>query len=166
MGGTSPGVLTRGRALDVCWAAERGFDSNARAPSAARRWAGSSLRRAVAAPRDAEPVADAELVVSELVTNAIRSGAGSIRVSLQLHQGELEVDVADNGPGWPRLVRPGEQDAHGRGLILVDALADRWRSEPVDGGGKHVLVTIAVPAEFTRSLPCDRRSEGDAEREG
>lgn len=109
---------------------------------------------------------DAELVVSELVTNAVRAGARTVQVALDLHRGVLELDVTDDGPGWPRLVRPGERDPRGRGLVLVDALADRWRAKRVDSGGKRVGVTIAVPAQLTRSVPCDRPSESVAEHEG
>jgi anti-sigma regulatory factor (Ser/Thr protein kinase) len=140
----------------VCWAAERRFVSEARTPSAAREFVSSQLRRLLGPVPDGEPVDDAELVVSELVTNAVRAGAGTVRVGLSVHHGELQVDVTDDGPGWPRLVRPGEQDPRGRGLVLVDALADRWRAERIEGGGKRVRVTVAVPAEFTRTLRCDR----------
>jgi len=93
------------------------------------------------------------------------AGAGTVRVALRLHHGELEVAVADDGPGWPTLMRPGEHDAHGRGLVMVDALAESWRTERIDSGGKRVRVTIAVADEFTRSLRCDRPRAGAAERE-
>jgi len=149
----------------VCWAAERDFPSEARTPGAARQFLSSQLLRLLAPLRDAEAIHDAELVVSELVTNAVRAGAGTVRVALRLHHGELEVAVADDGPGWPTLMRPGEQDAHGRGLVLVDALAESWRTERIDSGGKRVRVTIAVADEFTRSLRCDRPRSGAAERE-
>lgn len=145
----------------MCWVAEQGFDSDARAPSVARQFASSALLQLVSPEGDCPPIDDAELVISELVTNSVRSGAGTVHLAVRLHHGALEVDVADDGPGWPRLVRAGERDTNGRGLVLVDALAQHWQAERIDSGGKRVRVTIAVPADFTRSLECDRpRSAG------
>jgi len=150
----------------VCWAAERSFASDARTPSAARQFVSSHLLDLLGPLDGVDAAGDAELVVSELATNAVRSGAATVGVGLRLHHGELELEVADDGPGWPRLVRAGAQEPHGRGLLLVDALADQWRAERTDGGGKRVLVMIAIPAELTRSLPCNRPGAGVAQREG
>lgn len=147
----------------MCWASERGFDSEARAPGAARQFVGSALLGLLSPLGDTEVFADAELVVSELVTNSVRSGAATVRVSLELHHGELELDVTDDGPGWPTLVRPDAHETHGRGLVLVDALAERWRAEPIESGGKRVRVTLAVPPEITLSLEC-RRPRTDRDR--
>jgi anti-sigma regulatory factor (Ser/Thr protein kinase) len=141
----------------VCWATERGFDSEARTPSAARQFVGSALLRLLPPLGETEAIADAELVVSELVTNSVRSGAATVRVALELHHGELEVNVADDGPGWPTLVRRDAHEAHGRGLVLVDALAERWHAEPIETGGKRVRVMLAVPQEVTLALLCNRR---------
>lgn len=149
----------------MCWAAQEGFDSDARTPGAARQFVGAQLRWLVGPVRDAEPIDDVELVVSELVTNAVRAGAETVLVRVRVHHGELELDVTDDGPGWPRLVQPGEQDPHGRGLVLVDALADHWHAERLDGGGKRVTVVIGLPTEFTRSLQCERPRAGLAERQ-
>lgn len=149
----------------MCWAAERSFASDARTPGAARQFVSSQLPDLLGPLDELDLAADAELVVSELVTNAVQAGAETVDVGLRLHHGELEIEVADDGPGWPLLVRPGEQEAHGRGLVLVDALAHRWRTERIESGGKRVLVTIAVPPELTRGLRCDRPSAG-AQRQG
>ncbi|PZS35967.1 MAG: hypothetical protein DLM58_02735 [Pseudonocardiales bacterium] len=53
-------------------------------------------------------------------------------------------------------MRPSAQDAHGRGLVLVDALAQQWQAEPIENGGKTVRVTLVVPADITSSLECRR----------
>lgn len=140
----------------MCWATERGFDSEARAPSAARQFVGSALLRLLPPRAETGAIADAELVVSELVTNAVRSGALTVRVALELHHGHLDLAVADDGPGWPTLVRPTVDDVRGRGLVLVDALAEQWTAEAIETGGKRVLVTLAVPADFTSSLDCHK----------
>jgi serine/threonine-protein kinase RsbW len=82
---------------------------------------------------DAETV---ELVVSELVTNAVvhsKSGApgGTVTVALCPGPGGVMVQVRDDGgPSEPRLTGvaadTGIGAEHGYGLVLVDALADRW----------------------------------------
>jgi anti-sigma regulatory factor (Ser/Thr protein kinase) len=71
----------------------------------------------------------AELIVTELVTNAVEHGPGG-PVSLALDTGGHGVrgQVADPGPGIRRhelaAQRPGDEG--GRGLFLVDALSDEW----------------------------------------
>jgi two-component sensor histidine kinase len=145
----------------VCWATEQGFEGEARTPSAAREFVGSSLLRLLPSLGETEAIADVELVISELVTNAVRSGAATVRVLLELHHGELDLDVADDGPGWPTLLRPDAHRAHGRGLVLVDALAARWQAELIDTGGKRVRVTLPVPPEITQMLPCERAGTDD-----
>lgn len=77
-----------------------------------------------------------QLVVSELVTNAIvhsKSGApgGTVTVALCPGPGGVLVQVRDDGgPSEPRLTgvaaEGGNGAEHGYGLLLVDALADRW----------------------------------------
>jgi anti-sigma regulatory factor (Ser/Thr protein kinase) len=71
----------------------------------------------------------AELIVTELVTNAVIHGPGG-PVSLVLDFGGYGVrgHVADPGPGIPgqRLVRRRATEEGGRGLFLVDALSDGW----------------------------------------
>jgi len=85
-------------------------------------------------------VDDAVLIVSELVTNAVRFGR-SVRLVLHaIQQGArraLRIEVSDQGPGLPAAVTggvlPDEECCHGRGLPLIDLLADRWGAERGDG---------------------------------
>jgi anti-sigma regulatory factor (Ser/Thr protein kinase) len=73
------------------------------------------------------------LSVSELATNAIRhtpSGAGG-RFTIQLTAADhrIRADVTNDGATGsdPRLgSEPGTESEHGRGLLLIDAVADRW----------------------------------------
>lgn len=95
----------------------------------------------------AEVVEAAELVVSELVTNAARHSEDALVVSLSCRDRVLRVEVSDTSHRLPAL--PGDDDrddeaTSGRGLLLVDALADRWgvRSE---GLGKHVWAEFDLP---------------------
>ncbi|KUL22710.1 SpoIIE family protein phosphatase [Streptomyces regalis] len=72
-----------------------------------------------------EVVFAAELMLSELVTNAIRHGAGPIRVRL-LHDRTLVCEVSDTSNTAPHLRRAASTDEGGRGLFLVAQLAESW----------------------------------------
>jgi anti-sigma regulatory factor (Ser/Thr protein kinase) len=95
-----------------------------------------------------EDAADAaEIIASELVTNAVAASAAAghpvIGLRLTRRTCSLLVQVWDACPGLPEP-RLGPADAlGGRGLVLVEALADRWGTEPVDGGGKTVFAEIS-----------------------
>ncbi|MFD8717606.1 SpoIIE family protein phosphatase [Streptomyces sp. NPDC059629] len=74
-----------------------------------------------------------ELIVSELVTNAIRHGGGPVRLRLIQHQ-ILTCEVSDTSTSHPRPRHPRTLDEDGRGLILVAQLSRRWGSRSVSGG--------------------------------
>ncbi len=81
--------------------------------------------------------ADALLVTSELVTNAITHGSGPgdwISVALRLEMGRLRIRVLDGARGRtvPVALTPDEQRPGGRGLSIVDRLAE-WSERIVDG---------------------------------
>jgi anti-sigma regulatory factor (Ser/Thr protein kinase) len=76
----------------------------------------------------------AELLVTELVTNALTHGHVPIRLCLRNRFSGLRGEVSDCHPALPRL-RPHEPDEEaGRGLQLLDVLASRWGVEPQSGG--------------------------------
>ncbi|WEH20285.1 SpoIIE family protein phosphatase [Streptomyces sp. VNUA24] len=66
-----------------------------------------------------------ELVVSELVTNAIRHAAGPIRLRLVLER-TLICEVFDGGATAPHLRHPRTTDEGGRGLFLISQFTQRW----------------------------------------
>lgn len=70
---------------------------------------------------------DVLLCVSELATNALLHGVPAgrgFRVYLRYGDDVLRIEVHDSGDGWPRLREPDGES--GRGLLLVEALADKW----------------------------------------
>ncbi|MBB4927574.1 SpoIIE family protein phosphatase [Kitasatospora kifunensis] len=73
----------------------------------------------------AEAVFTTELVLSELVTNAIRYGSGPIRVRL-LYDRALICEVSDGSSTSPHLRYAADEDEGGRGLFLIAQLTDRW----------------------------------------
>lgn len=94
-----------------------------------------------------------QLVVSELVTNAMVHTMGDVRLDLTLAGDRLRVAVTDSLPRTP--VKPTTLDweaTGGRGLLLVEAMSEAWGSVPV-GGGKRVWSEIAVTAPTVPAPP-------------
>ncbi|MFD8978840.1 ATP-binding protein [Streptomyces sp. NPDC059564] len=102
---------------------------------------------------DAEPADRAELLLSELVTNAVRHARApqgrDIGIRIARYDGVLRVEVADAGPAvklTPQVVA--EWDERGRGLAIVAALAERWGCCPrLHGIGKTVWAEIGWTPE-------------------
>ena len=93
-----------------------------------------------------DTLADLELVVSELVTNAIEHGQGAIEVRLDHDDGALRGSVSDQGQGFRYEARDFDRDhdrLRGRGLSIVSALVTRWG---IEEGGTHVWFEIAAAA--------------------
>lgn len=72
-------------------------------------------------------LARVELLVSEIVTNAIRHGDGDLVLVVTTFDDRVRVDVHDSGPGFvPVARRPPPGESSGWGLYLVAGLADSW----------------------------------------
>ncbi len=84
-----------------------------------------------------------ELLVSELVTNAIRYAVGEATLRLVL-EGTLVVEVLDNSAALPRLRHAGRDEECGRGLEVVSQFAQRWGSRRT-ATGKIVWCEQALP---------------------
>ncbi|MDX3538868.1 ATP-binding protein [Streptomyces sp. MB09-01] len=97
------------------------------APADARRAAQEFLGRPVHGAPGLPPVAldTALLVISELVTNAVRHTSGGCVLDLRLTPGGVDVAVTDTSSAEPRLRQPGHQGEGGWGWHLVNRLATR-----------------------------------------
>ncbi|GGX20185.1 SpoIIE family protein phosphatase [Streptomyces lomondensis] len=89
----------------------------------------------------------AELVVSELVTNAIRYGAPPIRLRLIHDASTLICEVSDTNHTAPHLRRAKTWDEGGRGLLLVAQLTQRWGSRHT-AEGKTIWAELALLDEM------------------
>jgi anti-sigma regulatory factor (Ser/Thr protein kinase) len=95
---------------------------------------------------------DVALLLTELTANAVRHGHGLVSVEVDLDGDRLLVRVRDEEDAAPRLQHAGAQDEGGRGLWLVDAIAERWGWESVAAGGKSVWFQLtATPAAMDGS---------------
>ena len=85
-----------------------------------------------------------ELVVSELVTNAMRHASGPITLRLKNLEDRLICEVSDGSSTFPRPRWARSDDEGGRGLMLVDRLSNRWGTRPSDNG-KIIWSDLALP---------------------
>jgi anti-sigma regulatory factor (Ser/Thr protein kinase) len=115
-------------------------------------------------------VDDAALLVSEVVTNAVVHARSDIDVTLAVADGSLEVGVADREPRRPRVrpADPGLQpdewswlSTHGRGMLLVDQIADEWGVEEL-AAGKQIWFRLAAPTAWPYASACVCRDEEPA----
>ncbi|MFF4171287.1 SpoIIE family protein phosphatase [Streptomyces sp. NPDC001744] len=110
------------------------------APGRARRLA----RRALARWGLEELTDSVELLVSEVVTNAVRYAERPVTLRL-LRTDVLRCEVGDDSPQLPRQRRARDTDEGGRGLFLVNRLARRWGATRLSGG-KVVWFELATRA--------------------
>jgi anti-sigma regulatory factor (Ser/Thr protein kinase) len=105
---------------------------------------------------------DAEVIIAELAANAIAATRGGmerdgrqgfVRLWMLGDLSRLLILVWDPTPWPPVVAEPGDEDEHGRGLLLVEALAARWRwyhpARPYGGKVVWALLEAAGPSGGT-----------------
>ncbi|MFF7274960.1 ATP-binding SpoIIE family protein phosphatase [Streptomyces griseorubiginosus] len=140
-------LLARTRALGDGQVAAWDVDADPAAVARARR----SVARQLAAWGLDDLGFVTELVVSELVTNAVRYGRPPIRLRL-IRDSSLLCEVSDAGSTTPHLRRARAFDEGGRGLLLVAQLAERWGTRHARQG-KTVWAELGEEHHAGRSEP-------------
>jgi DNA-binding NarL/FixJ family response regulator len=78
---------------------------------------------------------DVQLLVSELVTNAVVHAGSDVEVAVRLLGDSVRIEVVDRAPAASLRPSSPDHDAEsGRGLMLVETMASAWGVEPIDGG--------------------------------
>jgi DNA-binding NarL/FixJ family response regulator len=116
------------------------LDASAAAPGQARHFV-----RGLLGDTDASVLSTVELLVTELVTNAIVHASSTPTVDVFVAADNVRVAVRDDDPSMPRPRRPDPNKAGGRGMVLLDELATTWGADP-DDDGKVVWFEIDLPA--------------------
>jgi anti-sigma regulatory factor (Ser/Thr protein kinase) len=105
-------------------AVDETIECSSRAPAIARR-----AVEELSADLEAGVLRDAQLLVSEVVTNSIKHSGSSDPIHLRVwaRPGGLKIEVADGGFGFEPAApaNPGDGEG-GRGLLILETLADRW----------------------------------------
>jgi anti-sigma regulatory factor (Ser/Thr protein kinase) len=96
-----------------------------------------------------------EIIVSELVTNAIRHAQPPIQLRMIL-DGALCCEVSDGSSTAPHLRRAGRYDEGGRGLLLVTELAESWGTRHTRSGKTiwaQQPLPVSEPDEISNEVP-------------
>jgi anti-sigma regulatory factor (Ser/Thr protein kinase) len=119
---------------------------------------------------------DAGLVISELISNALRHATplpgNSVRVSWDLREGSVTVAVSDGGAGTvPRVHRPAGSSLGGRGLGIVDRLSTQWgvragHGDAQDGTDDGHEDGTASDGQASDAAPAARAAAGAGDRGG
>jgi anti-sigma regulatory factor (Ser/Thr protein kinase) len=108
------------------------------APAAARRLVADAL---LERGRNGNLLVDAELVASELATNAVIHAKSLFSLAVRFHDSTLRISVRDGSPVPPIVRDAGPTAIFGRGMRLVDMLCSDWGVDSV-GGGKVVWAEL------------------------
>jgi hypothetical protein len=128
----------------MCWHRSETLGVGVSASRIARRFTSETLTSVLGEGVGA--VNAAEMIASELVSNAVNARASTMTLTLAVHRTHVRIGLTDDAEGSPtlRTTRP-DDDPHGRGLAIVAALATQWgvRSEwqPL----KEVWADVPIP---------------------
>ena len=128
---------------DALWQPTDGV--NVSVVARARAWLQRVLPRLVGQQPRRHLEDDTELLLCELVTNAVLHGGGVTGVRLRTADEVLRVTVCDRLTAPPVPRNPAAAAEHGRGIVLIEALATRWGVDrQAAGAGKCVWVELST----------------------
>ena len=81
-------------------------------------------------------------MTSELVTNAVRHGEPPVGLHVACAHDRVYISVSDSSPAEPRRTGRDHDALGGRGMDIVEALADAWGVRQHPGDGKDIWVTL------------------------
>ncbi|MGI5142203.1 MULTISPECIES: ATP-binding protein [unclassified Streptomyces] len=146
--------MSRSSMRAVGWARSLPLDSGVKA---ARDWARRHLESLGWTEQAPQTVDAVLLTISELVTNAHVHAHSSAQLVLAWDTRCLHVAVHDASPELPAPRPPSDDHLGGRGMLLVDALADEWQARPCPDG-KIVDACFRPPAA---ARPTDESSAAE-----
>jgi two-component sensor histidine kinase len=136
---------------ELVWSRE--LPAHTGSPYLARRATGAVLRSLRLFP---DAIETAQLLVSELVTNAVKFGGNPhfsssedseperIDLALRYSAAQLIIEVSDNNPRPPVLAAPDSDAEGGRGLITVEGLSKDWGYTRLSPRQKTVYCVVAI----------------------
>jgi PAS domain S-box-containing protein len=95
----------------------------------------------------------AELVTSELVTNALVHAGSHIDISVDVRPDSVRVEIADGSPHLPTTREYGTSAGTGRGLVMVEEIADCWGVTRRDAGGTGKVVWFEIGTSESTGEP-------------
>jgi anti-sigma regulatory factor (Ser/Thr protein kinase) len=102
---------------------------------------------------DEDATAVAELLVSELVTNAVKYGQPPVWLLVELRPGLVHASVSDTSTALPERRVVDDDSEGGRGLLVLDALAGSWGAVTADHGKYLWFDLVVTPAPATQPDP-------------
>jgi signal transduction histidine kinase len=126
------------------WRRSQNFSCAESSPAEARNFCTRSLAEVLDEHDGAgRVIADAEMIVSELLTNAVKAKCSSTEVRLSTSDHVVRIEVHDDAHGMPEVRHPDITEATGRGLLIVSTLSTDWGVEP-SGDGKSVWAELTL----------------------
>lgn len=98
----------------------------------------------------------AAVVVTELAANATEHARTEMWISVDIDDDRVRIEVGDGSPDLPVARRP-RSATSGRGLLIVDRLADEWGVDP-SARGKTVWVELKPPASYEGRSSATRKN--------
>ena len=137
----------------MCHRAEIALPCDPRSARRARQWVVDQLSTMYG--RLGPAADDAKLVVSEIVTNSVQAGCQEVALAIEAHHRRLTLGATDDAPGVPTLASPLPDVSRGRGLLIVNALAEHWGVDhDAHEGRKTVWAQLAVPNSAVPTFAC------------
>lgn len=119
------------------WAVSADLPAIPTSPGAARR-----LLRLFCQQWEVDEPSGADLLLTEIVTNVVNHAKTDMTLRIHARESGLRIEVTDCSSRLPERRRPNSRSEHGRGLLLLDRLADSWGYHEGDGPADDYCKTV------------------------